>query len=976
MHIGLLCCPDDARRSAAIHANLEGLGVTCSAFPDPKGVLRTVDAAAQVFDETLAGLIIVLTPSLLDFLEDHGAIREALYGVANNARKVRLLEIEPVNSSDLPFYLSGLRRVSVEPMNLHPTLRLLVDSFASLTTESSQASSRIVYADLLSDVEPTRTIADVLEERDPQSRQLLFQLYTLEGNANKNDRSSFVCFPASLPNISLAGRVFREKFGKTLSATTTALLRKPRRDSKDKDSTLRNVENAFGIPKGSCFYVNDFLRQNSLAFTRSQKASAQQPVFYVPLPSKMRKAGSSTNEVTNHSDALVLLEDLCDEHESLIHVVVAPGGRGKTQLAKALRHRLRKTNRWPVLLSSDQYLSAIETSGGEIGDDHLYRLFQLSGSNAAGVSSGEFRQQWDQGNIVLIIDGLDEIATKASSSFDFERLRNAVDQYAMTGAGRIIITTRELFWDETSADLAANYTIVELEPFDYDRAQKFFAESFSQEYPNQSPDFVEKRVRTATETAERFFGYSLIQAERYVYVPYVLDLICQQIIKEASLDDETTPIVPKAGLAKSDWGPSEFTDFVVDTICGRESIRMGIRAVSTEDQRKIFLGLAQELEVGLLEESFRAICRSVLGASYNEEVGRFLLAHTLLEVSKRASADGRIVHFRYDFLFQHFQVRCLEDAIRCSTMPSRPLIDILAKECRFDSIFLRQLAATFRRDSNDDLILLLLELVAALRSILQQPVQGGLTRIQSAKSAVSGTFSLAVQHFYLNGNRIQTEEVARICYKLFGHAETPEKKTIDGLCVDSIDKATTSGRRIVLDFRDLTIYRSSFARFGTFWEAKVSDQTRFIDCDFAELGQPRGSSQLRSKHFDPTCRIDQEAREVLESYEESSSNLRKNCSQKLVRVFRRCLRDDGIGANVFRGTFYPQLRFKNLTFEQFVSILTSQGFVKLHGDGKQGHFDITSDRLNDVTRLCEQNIETLKTQQLIEKILATIERRA
>lgn len=156
---------------------------------------------------------------------------------------------------------------------------------------------------------------------------------------------------------------------------------------------------------------------------------------------------SHDGEKISKSDFLKIIEN---DPESSAHLVVAPGGMGKTYLTRSIYNSIQEksnTNQVAILIEADFIKKYIDTHGmGQIKIQSLYDLYDLyikSSRNELRYERSIFELAVLSGSLLIIIDGLDELITKLQTHFDLNSFSQSIFSLSNSlSSGKIIITTR------------------------------------------------------------------------------------------------------------------------------------------------------------------------------------------------------------------------------------------------------------------------------------------------------------------------------------------------------------------------------------------------------------------------------------------------------------------------------------------------------------------------------------------------------
>ncbi|EJG0493198.1 hypothetical protein DC905_RS23900, partial [Vibrio parahaemolyticus] len=228
----------------------------------------------------------------------------------------------------------------------------------------------------------------------------------------------------------------------------------------------------------------------------------------------------------------------------------------------------------------------------------------------------------DHGNLIFVIDGIDEVLAKLGGKFDVNGLISSIfNNYTDTLAkAKVIFTCREEFW--SIGEYEDQIYSLTLSPFTRELAEKYFEKKFEGN---------KNKISKALNLSEQF----ALNRETNEYVPYILDMV-----KENLLVDEQNLSFPKTALLI----PELANDFLIGKVCDREIIKLGHKSI--DEQVNLFIKIA-------LTYDGKVPCHILMK---NESVDvndiEIYKAHPLLIYD----SVSEYIIFRYDFFSDYFKM--------------------------------------------------------------------------------------------------------------------------------------------------------------------------------------------------------------------------------------------------------------------------------------------------------------------------------
>lgn len=583
----------------------------------------------------------------------------------------------------------------------------------------------------------------------------------------------------------------------------------------------------------------------------------------------------------------LILEKLRGKPEFNAHLVLAAGGMGKTWLCRSVASEIisdisRET--LVVLIQAENLRNYVE----EVGSAHvqvssvfdLYQLHAQSQKSEHLYDKGTFELAVIAGNIILIIDGLDELATVLQERFDLNKfLESIVGLSSSLSSSQILITTRDSLLIDSDISIELGIARYELLGFNSTDWTRYARRRFSK-HPN-SEDIVGRLNSTLSS--------SRLKDEGGRVVPFFVDVLCTMFEDEAKAGStETFEFTEEPTPYSSN---NEIIDHVVHSVFRRE-----IRRQTIDLDANQLMSLVSEL-VSEQGDSFSVEALQHLLALYYETRADALLQKISLNPFFQVS-KGQI-RLRYDFLQSYFRALFLIECLK-QVLYSPEALNAYAKSNASESpevLYLRK----YYEGRLDILDQQLSELIPKLREYVKR--SSDQKRIELGRRAISGILKIYQDARNFSGAKMSD----KILEWLPGQSGS---QSIDGLCI--------YGEFPPIDFSGKTVFNSKFLDYKKFSKSKFSG-SKFISCIFENcVGDDQTNLSIYQAEFDPSCTLGDVSALV--------SAARTNHSIEEQTVEAECL-------TFLRGFFKSGMTYDPkkswLTFSSKVRGLRSKNFEKL-----------------------------------------------
>jgi len=571
-----------------------------------------------------------------------------------------------------------------------------------------------------------------------------------------------------------------------------------RNKKQDENKRIHRIKSFIGI-QTKVFFIDDFVWKELTSHFFDETKIVENTTYVQPFFMYQGKKFDNFN----------FFENWLYKNNSPTLIITGSGGIGKTTLSTILTDRINNSDENTKAI----YIDALKISSTILNLSHndsnidLYAFYEASlPKNNLGnkIDYELFRINVDNGNIVIIIDGLDEIISRLGDLFDVECFFNSIQEFSKgIGNGKVILTSRNYFWNKLkSPDF--NIQTLEILPFDKNKAEEFF----KKRYPN-SP----KIPARAISISESIIGKNSIE-----YIPYVLECV-------AFIIDDT---VENGEYYDPDFNSDTLNqniknDFILGKLCVREEQRT--EQVSVDNQLKLFFEVALN---NITKSEFKNVCSRILDDSINDRQSETFLAHPIIEVKKEC------IVFKYDFFKSHIKNIYFNLLIIGEYDLNNHHIDIMSNYISYNSSFTNDLCERIQL-SDDELMFRILELIDILKN------RSDLTK-DIIRRSISSLFIITLKIIHKRGNR-DVETNTSILKQIF---ESTKDKLKD---VYLIDLSCNDSNKIIFDFSNLDIADAYIKSYDYFWNCKFNENTRFNESYFYNVFLDRNYNTTAKPEF-------------------------------------------------------------------------------------------------------------------------------
>ncbi len=549
-----------------------------------------------------------------------------------------------------------------------------------------------------------------------------------------------------------------------------------------------------------------------------RKTVADAPTHYID-----QKISFQGDKNDGTSAGELFLEKLSKSPEVNAHLVVAPGGMGKTWLCRNLAASLLRNhseNRLPVLIQAENLREYID----DVGSAHvqvasvfdLYDLYSRSQKSERQYDRSTFELAIICGNIVLIVDGLDELATMLQERFDLNKfLESVVELSSSLLTSHILLTTRDSLLVDDNVISQLGIAKYELLGFDHTDWKNYAAKRFS-----KHPYKDELTVKlTNTLSSLRFSD------DGGRIVPFFVDVLCN-VIEDDSNSGSSQSFDLSSGATPYPSN-NEVIDHLIHSVFRREIRRQSIDL----DIDKLIMLLTELVSEQGDNFGIDAL-RHALTLYYDTRADSLLGKISLNPLFLKGPNSLRL---RYDFLQSYFRslflIECFQGALH-----TPEALNAFAKSNATQSPEVAYLRKFYQGKSG-----VLDELVSKLiPKFGEQARSSDHKRAELGRRAISGVLKI-----YVAARNFGSAKISEKIMEFF--PSSANIKAIDGVAI--------YGDFPSLDFSSTTVFNSKFLDYKNFARSKFEGAI-FISCIFENcLGETQLGNTLHLATFESSCTL-------------------------------------------------------------------------------------------------------------------------
>lgn len=569
---------------------------------------------------------------------------------------------------------------------------------------------------------------------------------------------------------------------------------------------------------------------------------------------------SNNGEKISKTDFLKIIEN---DQESSAHLVIAPGGMGKTYLTRSIYNSIQekaKSHQISILIEAEFIKKYIDSNGiGQIKIQSLYDLYDLydlyikSSRHELRYEKSIFELSVLSGSLLIIIDGLDELITKLQTNFNLNSFSQSIfDLSNSLSSGKIIITTRDS--NILNEEFLLNYDFrkYELLGFTEDDLSLFISKKI--QLPKDQKNLISSKFI-------KYLNSTQLHDNDQRISPFVADIVSDITIEEISA--ETNSFLINKDLTTLYESCNDPIDRVIHAIFIREIKRQKFEQLDTN-------------LIMLIAEKFSSFGESIRIDNFINEIEIFYGNNkdeifSKIAINPLFKHSGNYLSLKYDFLESYLRSIFTINNIKNKSITKESLSST-EKLNNKNSNEYSYITKYFRSNNNHNLIINYLSDLRKNLNKFDEPIKK-----EYAKKSISSLLKV-----YQESTSSSSSKMSLLIKEIF--------KT-DGSSHPRIDNLYITGDFQKLDLSNITVSSSRLVDYKNICKCDVENSI-FIDCIFDNCYEGIFLDQSFAKaEFEASCKLG-DLEQHISKAKEKDETLEKNFETEY-RKFLECFFENG-----------------------------------------------------------------------------------
>jgi len=634
-----------------------------------------------------------------------------------------------------------------------------------------------------------------------------------------------------------------------------------------------------------------------------------------------------TTDNKNQKNALTLLSEWFNKPLKPLMVIKGYGGVGKTTLVRYFLDELFNKNKNNNIESKILFIDSKEiineiSKQGKV--DNIYNFYEALANKKE--LTKKFHKELlelsiDNGNLVIVLDGIDEVIAKLGNNFDIENFIHTIYSHYSMGNEKckIIITCRDYFWNN-KRNTSYNIDKIELKAFDIELAKRLFQKEF---------EINSKEFKKCIDLSNEF---KLLEEKEEIYLPYILDVIMDMVKQNKELGT-----INKDDIDSELLNTGITNDYFVGRICNREIIKLANLKIDL--QLKFFMELALTFNGACNENSIKNLFEEI-NITYTDKLVEKFKGHPLISYYENT------FYFKYDFFKEYFLNLYVSEFFikKDISKITQRLKKIINEYIRYDNSFTEYICKRILFD--DEFNLFIIELIESFIMDLKE------NEDYELRILISSMITLSLVGLRESKLKNDIETRTELLTNIFGNE-------LEFLSLINLFGNTSINP--VFNFQDKNIINAWFDNYQYFWECKINIKTKFYTSTFKHL-KPRGGINIPNLHQGLFHDCDTSGIEDILNQKNEKNNLKENrIKTKVIKIFK--IFEQG-------GTFKEQkidnVRHKSDT--KVLDVLLKNKVITPYVNPKKPTMQQykINDNYYDIIKIIDQNGTSLEMEKILK----------
>jgi nucleoside phosphorylase/GTPase SAR1 family protein len=590
-----------------------------------------------------------------------------------------------------------------------------------------------------------------------------------------------------------------------------------------------------------------------------------------------------------------------DSSKPLI-AVLGSAGVGKTTLCNQLKKLIFKINKKGGIQKNAIYISSSDINLSDHTHDvnNITDLYNISQQGIKQhdqlIDSTNLEVNISCGNIIVIIDGLDEIEATLKDKFNFDEfIKYSINLKNSYNNSMIIVTCRDYYMDQYQNN--DSIELLSLSGFDENLAERYFDRRFY----NQTGNMKGKALKLLSNLEIIDGGY---------YAPVILALICDLIEIEDEIDNKD--ILNE--YCKSKYLFINDFDLIVNRLIDREILRQTL-TLSVDEVIEIFFEIARTSNGVIRKTDLDKVIELYYVKDEDRSHSSFYVNPLLRSVQK-----DPYIEFRYDHLLLILRSRYFIYHVTQDTHHPDNLRYALLKFYDGKGDLLIDIL-NHSKDISEEI------LFSAVKRLIR-----GFTNMLKGRNGKN-----------LGSDRKKLDEdkkcISALLYLYFGsyqqNTKTDIAEKIKLLFSGHIQYMFIYGDFYPIDFSGLKIENSGFYDFNNFDKSFFpKNEIVFFDTEFTNIN-PKLQLKIEKEIFDKSCHINSKLKHAITKVEGNKKELIQFIKSDFIKLFKIFFSGENFGKvseNLFKG--YNTRFYSKLTTNDYVTFFFEKGIFKKEKSNK------------------------------------------